>query len=186
VVVSAKEAVAVSEAEVVAGLRRGDVAVFEQVYLTHQPRLYGFVFRLLGQRDLADDVTQEVWIRLATHAPRLRPDTRIVPWLFTVARNLTLSHRRWARLDFLHRGRLSLDPPAAGASPLELASAAETERRLEAALAGLPDKYREVLLLVAVEGLPHEVAAQVIGLRPDAFRQRLLRARGMIEASLGR
>lgn len=171
------------EAELVTRLRQGDVAAFDDAYRIYQPRLYAFVLRLLRRRDLADDITQEAWMRLAAHAPRWRPDTQLWPWLITVARNLTLSFRRWARV---HGEALSdpFDPAASGASPLDLAAGAETVRRLEAALAALPDKYREVLLLVAVETLSHEVAARVVGLRPEAFRQRLSRARDMIEQRL--
>jgi RNA polymerase sigma-70 factor (ECF subfamily) len=175
---------ATSEADLVARLRQGDAAAFDEAYLAYQPRLYAFVLRLLGRRDVADDLTQETWIRLATHALRLRPDTSLGPWLFTVARNLTLSFRRWARLDLgrvLGMGGLG----AGAASPLDLAAASQTERQLEAALAALPDKYREVLLLVAVDGLAHDAAAAVVGLRRDAFRQRLSRARAMIEVRLG-
>jgi RNA polymerase sigma-70 factor (ECF subfamily) len=172
-----------SEADLVARLRQGDAAAFDEIYLVYQPRLYGFVLRLLRRRDLADDLTQETWIRLATHAPRLRPETQLGPWLFTVARNLTLSFRRWARLDAGSRQRAH--PPTSGpASPLDLAAASQTEQRLEIALAALPDKHREALLLVAVEGMSHDAAAAVVHLRPDAFRQRLSRARAMIEAQL--
>jgi RNA polymerase sigma-70 factor (ECF subfamily) len=113
----------------------------------------------------------------------LRPDTQLGAWLFTVARNLTLSFRRWARLDLT--SLLQLRTPANPVpSPLELAAASQTQRRLETALAALPDKYREVLLLIAVDGMAHEAAAAVVGLRPDAFRQRLSRARAMMEERL--
>lgn len=175
----------VSEADLVAGLRQGDATAFDAAYLAYQPRLFAFVARLLGRRDLADDLTQETWMRLATHAGRLRAETQLGPWLFTVARNLTLSYRRWTILD---RGRLQMARVYArdhdAASPLDLAAAGETERQLEAALLALPDKYREVLLLVAVDGMAHDVAAKVVDLRPDAFRQRLSRARAMIEEQL--
>ena len=172
-----------ADLDLIARLRRGDLAAFDHAYATHQPRLYAFVLRLLQRRDLADDVTQETWIRLATHAPRLRPDTQLGAWLFTVARNLTLSFRRWSRLDVA--SLLQLRRPAnLVPSPLELASASQTQRRLEAALAALPDKYREVLLLIAVDGMAHEAAAAVVGLRGDAFRQRLSRARAMMEERL--
>jgi RNA polymerase sigma factor (sigma-70 family) len=174
-----------SEAELVRRLRQGEAAAFDEVYARFHAPLYAFLARLLGRRDLAEDLAQETWIRLATHATGLRPDTRLGAWLYTVARNLTLSFRRWnafagRRLALLHRR----DPDDA-ASPFDLATASETQRRLEAALASLPEKYREVLLLIGVEGLPREDAAAVLGLRADALRQRLSRARAMIEQRLG-
>jgi RNA polymerase sigma-70 factor (ECF subfamily) len=174
-----------SEAELVRRLRQGEAAAFDEAYARFHAPLYAFLARLLGRRDLAEDLAQETWIRLATHASGLRPDTRLGAWLYTVARNLTLSFRRWSaftgrRLAILHRR-----PVEGGDSPFDLASASETHRRLEAALASLPEKYREVLLLVGVQGLPREDAAAILGLRPDALRQRLLRARAMIEEHLG-
>ena len=180
-----KQVPSVSEAQLVARLRQGDAAAFDEIYLAYQPRLYAFVLRLLHRRDVADDLTQETWIRLATHAPRLRPETQLGAWLFTVARNLTLSFRRWTRLDLGSKLWSRAHPPAgAPATPLDLAAASQAERRLEAALGALPDKYREALLLVAVEGLAHEVAAAIVGQRPEAFRQRLSRARAMLEEQL--
>jgi RNA polymerase sigma-70 factor (ECF subfamily) len=173
--------------DLVRRLRLGEAAAFDEAYARFHAPLYAFLARLLGRRDLAEDLAQETWMRLATHAGGLRPDTRLGAWLYTVARNLTLSFRRWGafskrRLAILHHRE---DVAAHGASPFELATASETQRRLEAALASLPEKYREVLLLVGVEGLPREDAAAILGLRPDALRQRLLRARGMIEERLG-
>jgi RNA polymerase sigma factor (sigma-70 family) len=175
-----------SEAELVRRLRQGEPAAFDEVYARFHAPLYAFLARLLGRRDLAEDLAQETWIRLATHAGGLRPDTRLGAWLYTVARNLTLSFRRWSafsgrRLAILHRRQDAGD----SVSPFDLATAGETQRRLEAALASLPEKYREVLLLVGVEGLPREDAAAILGLRPDALRQRLLRARAMMEDRLG-
>ena len=70
--------------------------------------------------------------------------------------------------------------------PFEQASASETEKRLERALASLPVAYREVLLLVAVERLEPGEAARVLDLKPDALRQRLARARSMLAERLAR
>jgi RNA polymerase sigma-70 factor, ECF subfamily len=126
---------------------------------------------------------QETWIRLATRAADLREDTQLGAWLFRVARNLCVSFHRARLLD---RARLALFGHGAQpeSSPFDLAAAAELERRLEAALAGLPLRYREVVLLVAVEGLTAQQAAEILRLTPEAVRQRLLRGRGMIEKQL--
>jgi RNA polymerase sigma-70 factor (ECF subfamily) len=175
-----------SEAELVRRLRQGEPAAFDEVYARFHAPLYAFLARLLGRRDLAQDLAQETWIRLATHASGLRPDTRLGAWLYTVARNLTLSFRRWSAFSGRRLALLHWRADAGDAvSPFDIATAGETQRRLEAALASLPAKYREVLLLVGVEGLPREDAAAILGLRADALRQRLARARAMIEQRLG-
>jgi RNA polymerase sigma factor (sigma-70 family) len=108
-----------------------------------------------------------------------RGGKRTRPWLFTVARNLFAS---WCRRRALDEGRLfglvlSRPGPAPRESPFEAAARTETERRLEAALAGLAPRDREVLLLVAGEDLSPAEAAAVLDLVPEALRKRLQRAR---------
>lgn len=174
------------DAAVVARLKRGDSAAFDDVVTRLRPRLYSFLTRLSRSPHLAEDLLQETWLRLATHAPDLPEDTQLAPWLFTVARNLFVSHRRWALLD---SERLRTLASALGArlddvSPFDVAAATESERRLEAALAALPVRYREVILLVAVERLEPADAARVLGINPEALRQRLSRARAILAERL--
>lgn len=167
------------------GLRSGDVAAFEAVYAAFQPRLYGFLIRMTGRRDVAEELLQETFLRLARHAPRLRPDTELTAWLFTVARNLARSWRRWSWLDGARRSALeSADRSNPQHDPLAHAAASQAARRLEAALATLKPMYREAFLLVAVDGMTPAQAATVLGLRPDALRQRLARARATLAEAL--
>ncbi len=161
-------------------LRRGDADAFDDAYELYRARLFSFLLRLCGDRALAHDLLQETWLRLARNATRLAPDTELSAWLFTVARNLHASHRRWLLLDRERLQTLHLWPRRAPHVPEELATAGETARRLEAALAALPLKYREALLLVAVEQLEPAQAAAVLGIKPEALRQRVSRARGMM------
>jgi RNA polymerase sigma-70 factor (ECF subfamily) len=106
--------------------------------------------------------------------------------LFTVARNLYLSYCRSRLVEEAHRPALMGLWPAGGSrpSPFEATAASEFERRLEAGLAALPLPYREVLLLVGVEGLRPAEAAEVCGISPEALRQRLSRARVMLRQKL--
>src|SRR4029077_19285149 len=82
------------EGVLVARLRAGDTAAFDEVYDAYRPRVFGFMLRMSRNRTLAEDLLDETWLRLVSHAPRLVPDTRIGPWLFTVARNLYWTARR--------------------------------------------------------------------------------------------
>jgi RNA polymerase sigma-70 factor (ECF subfamily) len=174
------------EIEVVARLRKGDPDAFDSVYEHFRPRLFGFLVRLSGRQDVAEDLLQETWIRLARRAPRLREDTRLAAYLFTVARNLYLSFRRWRLLDAERVQELArVHVPSEHAScPFEAVAATETEARVERALASLPLRYREVLLLTAVVGLTPSEAAGVCELRPEALRKRLSRARSMLAERL--
>jgi RNA polymerase sigma factor (sigma-70 family) len=174
------------EQALVAALRRGEGAAFDAAYARWRAPLYGFLARLSGRREVAEDLLQETWMRLALHAHRLTPDTDLSAYLFTLARNLYRSHRRWNVVDTALREAVAraLAQRRGPHTPFELAAAGQLERRLEQALAALPLRYREPLLLTAVQQLTPAQAAQVLGLKPEALRQRLSRARGMLEAQL--
>jgi RNA polymerase sigma-70 factor (ECF subfamily) len=162
------------EIKLVALLKEGDPVAFDRLYEAYRPRVFGFLARLCGRRDLAEDLLQETWIRVATRAATLKEGLPLGPWIFTVARNLYLSWRRWRLLDaerVAEMMRVNVESPDA-TSPFEHAAASETERELEQALSALPLRYREVLLLVVVEGMSHEEAAGVMELKPEALRQR--------------
>lgn len=176
----------VFDAPLVARLQAGDPSAFDEVHTALNARLFSFLLRLSRRRDVAEDLLEETWLRLVTHAKRLRPDTRLAPWLFTVARNLYVSYQRSRLLEETHAASLiGLWPGGSPRpSPFEETATNETERRIEAALAELPAAYREVLLLVGVEGFRPVDAAEVCGISPEALRQRLSRARALLTRRL--
>jgi len=168
------------------GLRRGDAAAFDAVFAAFRRRLYGYLVRMTRRRDAAEDLLQETFLRLAQHARSLDADTRLAPWLFTVAHRLVVS---WARAQAVRdqlAGDLPRREPAHDApSPLEALADSQAQLALERAFAALPAPYREVALLVGVEGLQPTEVAQILGQRPDAIRQRLARARAQLAEMLG-
>jgi RNA polymerase sigma-70 factor (ECF subfamily) len=174
------------ESLLVERMRAGDHRAFDEVYSRYRDRIYGFLLRLSGRRDVADDLFQETFLKLARYAGSLRPESDLKAWLFTVARNLYLSHRRWAALDFSRLVTLGDETNYANADPLPdtLVEGARRMRLVEQALARLSPKSREALLLVGVEGFDQERAAAVVGVTYIAFRQRLSRARAELERAL--
>ena len=175
-----------SELALVARLRASDPDAFDAVHDCFNARLFNFLARLSRRREVAEDLLEETWLRLVSRATQLRPDTRLGPWLFTVARNLHVSYRRSRMLEDSHAaGLIGLWPSGSPQpSPFDVAAAGETGRRIEAALEALPVAYREVLLLVAVEGLKPAEAAEICGVSSEAMRQRLSRARAVLAQSL--
>jgi len=175
-----------SELALVARLRASDPDAFDAVHDCFNARLFNFLARLSRRREVAEDLLEETWLRLVSRATQLRPDTRLAPWLFTVARNLHVSYRRSRMLEDSHAaGLIGLWPSGSPQpSPFDVAAAGETGRRIEAALEALPVAYREVLLLVVVEGLKPAEAAEICGVSSEAMRQRLSRARAVLGQSL--
>lgn len=169
-------------ADLVARLRTGDRAALRTVYATYSDRIFSFLLRLSKRRDVAEDLHQETWVSVSRNVERLAEDTDLAAWLFTIARNKYRSWRRWAALDFTRYvfdafDSESVSGPGAPDMGDELA-------HLELALRGLPEAHREVLLLVGVEGLEGTQAADVLGIKPEAFRQRLSRARTALSEAL--
>lgn len=167
-------------------LRRLDPRAFDLAFVVFSPRLNGWLIRMGASRTVAEELVQEAFLRLARHAPRLKDDTRVGAWLYTVTRNLWVSHRRWCWLDGTRLMELAEQaftprPP----SPAEASAASEMERRIHVAISALPEAQREVLLLVSAEGLEPQEAAEVLGIAPEAARQRLARARKTLREVLG-
>lgn len=185
-----------SEKPMVDGIRRGDRAAFDGAFTKFRARVYAFALRLSGRRDVAEDVFQETWLKLARAAPTLREDTDLTAWLFTVVRNEYVSWRRWSMFDLSRLVALGEESDHAARSdalgtsdadaPDARADAARSIARLELGLARLGPSQREVLLLIGVEGLDQEQAAEVLGIRYDALRQRLARARAQLAAEMAK
>ena len=167
-----------------AALRRLDPSAVDAAFHGYADRLNGFLVRLGASREVAEELVQETFLRLVRHAPRLDENTRIAAWLFTVARNLWRSHRRWAWVDGTKLLELAWAPSPRPITPGEALAASRLQTRLEAAVAALPEPQREVFLLVVGEGLDPQDAATILNLSPEATRQRLARARKGIEEAL--
>src|SRR4051812_21024117 len=173
-------AAAAADAALVDRLRRGERTAFRELYARFAPASFGFLLRLCGRRDDAEDLHQDVWLAIARHAARLDAETDLAAWIFTVARNRFVSSRR--RADVAVPASDPLDVDLGAAVPVSTEDPAC--RDLERALASLSDVHREVLLLVGVEGLEVAQAAAVLSIRPDAARQRLARARAALTEAL--
>lgn len=174
------------ELALVGRLRAGDPGAFDAVHDHFNTRLFNFLARLSRRREVAEDLLEETWLRLVARSADLAPDTRLGPWLFTVARNLCVSYRRSRALEDSHAaGLIGLWPSGSVApSPFDLAVASEAGQRIETAIATLPLAHREAVLLVLVEGLRPVEAAGICGVSPEAMRQRLSRARAALTESL--
>ena len=174
------------ELDLVRRVRAGDAGAFDAIHAEFNTRLFNFLARLSRRRDVAEDLLDETWLRFVDRASRLKPDTQLGPFLFTVARNLYVSYCRSRLLEEAQTadaiGLWPLGTPRP--SPFDATVANETGRRIEEAVAALPAAHREALLLVAIEGLKPAEAAAVCGVTPEAMRQRLSRARAAIARHL--
>jgi len=164
-------------------LERGDSRGFDLAYARYAERIFGFLLRLSGSRAMAEDLFQHTFMRLAQAGARLRVDSDLRAWLFSVARNAFHSHARWARSRSVEAHadvELLPAPCGAGAGPDSGLALDELER----ALAGLSPGDRELLLLFGVEGLSYAELAKVLELDQVTVRKRVSRARARLAEAL--
>src|SRR5438034_11703046 len=112
-----------------------DVTAFDEIYDIFNHRLLSFLTRMAKNRSVAEDLLEETWLRLVSGGEDLHADTRLGPWLFTVARNLFLSHcRSRAREQAYTRDLISLWHGEPSRSPYDSTFLNEFQDRLEAAM----------------------------------------------------
>lgn len=139
----------------------------EGVFREHQRGVYGYLLRVTGDRAVAEDLAQEVFLRAFRHAPGFRGDSSVRTWLFAIARNVLASHYR------RHDAKLVVDDNPD--QPLTVDPAARLG--IEETLLSLPVSSREALVLCDLLGFDPTEAAELVGITPNAFRVRLHRAR---------
>ena len=109
-----------SELEIVRRVRAGDREAFDIVHGAFNSRLFSFLARVSGNRDVAQDLLEETWLRFVANAKRLEADTRLGPWLFAVARNLHISYCRSRAIEVSHTETgIGLWPVIAQTSPFD-------------------------------------------------------------------
>ncbi len=165
--------------DVIAAAARGDLAAFERLYRQYSPRIYGLCLRLTGQREAAEDCTQESFVAAWRSLARFELRSRFSTWLHRIAVNTVLARRRGLRLEF------EVAEPASGLPEVADPRGAAPPLDLERAIAALPDGARHVLVLVGIYGFSHAEAADSLGLAEGTCKAQLHRARGLLSAALG-
>lgn len=184
--------------ELIERVRRGETEAFAELVRTYQDRVYNTCWRLCGHLEDARDLTQEAFLKAFEGLDRFRQQSSFYTWIFRIAVNLALSHRRSAK----RRGNVSLDhlTAAHGTQAEELArrvhqvaeatdppgalSDAELLGRAAHALHELDEDYRAVVVLRDIEGFDYQQIADILEIPPGTVRSRLHRGRMAIRTAL--
>ena len=168
-------------AVVAQGLKRHDPELLDSLIVQYQHRLLRYLLYLTGDREMAEDVFQETWMRVLKRGAQFDGRSRFDTWLFTIARNLVIDVRRKRTMSSLdsmresgEEGR-SFDIAAEGPSPFDTCQSNEIGQRVAEALLTLEPLHREVLVLRFHEELSLEEIAQVTRAPLSTVKSRLYR-----------
>jgi RNA polymerase sigma-70 factor (ECF subfamily) len=153
----------------------------------HQKPLINFLYRMVGDLELAVDMAQEVFTKAYLALERYDPRFRFTTWLYRIASNNAIDHLRRGKLHTVSLdhpigggGSLTLDLPSEGSSPVEEVEYRETARRLSAAIRSLPPSYRQLILLRHVHHMRYDEIATVSDLPLGTVKNRIFRARSLL------
>lgn len=175
------EAARTQNLAVAEGLRRHDPEVLDELIVLYQHRLLRYLLYLTGNREQAEDLFQETWMRVLVRGAQYNGAARFDTWLFTIARNLVIDLRRkrqMASLDEMaemNGAERSLDAVSAEKSPFEHLQTLEKGRVVSEALLGLDPIYREAIVLRFQEEMTLEEMAQVTMAPLSTVKSRLYR-----------
>ena len=161
--------------------RGGDAGAFDTLYRRHRARLFRFVVRSIRSRAVAEELYQEVWMRVIEARGSYLPKARFTTWLYTIAHNRMVDHWRRAGLSLVSLD--DADPPADTRDPARRAEAREALARFAAALEGLPPAQREAFLLHEEAGLSVAEIAAATGSNEEAAKSRLRYALAKLKAA---
>ncbi|HID90149.1 MAG TPA: sigma-70 family RNA polymerase sigma factor, partial [Anaerolineae bacterium] len=173
-----------NDAQLVRRAQRGDKAAFGELFIRYEGRIYGYLYRMVGNRAWAEDLTQEAFIRAHQHLNRFGPPYDFKSWIYRIAGNLAIDGLRRYKdeisLPDWDAGEATAPEPAderAGIDPEQEARREEVRQAIWQTLHQMPENYRQILLLRELEGLSYQEIAAVMGISLDNVRVTLHRAR---------
>ncbi len=171
-----------TDAELMREFQQGYREAFEKLVLRHQVGLFNFFMRLLGQREAAEDQTQEVFLRLYLHSGSYVETAKFTTYLYRIAKNSWIDHlRKIGRRGKMH----SLDQETAAGqnlygyldanttSPLERLEQQDRAEMVDQAIAGLPEEQRVVFVLSEVQGMKYAEIAATLGIPVGTVKSRM-------------
>ena len=188
-----QEAIRQENLAIAAGLKHQEAGLLDQLIVRYQHRLLRYLLFLTSSRELAEDLFQEVWMRVLMRGGQFNGKSRFDTWLFTIARNLVIDYRRkrtLASLDELFEGSSDEDRPMSfeitdeQPTPFDRLASGEDRERISSALLSLDTVYREVLVLRFHEELSLQEIATVTRAPLSTVKSRLYRCLAAIKPIL--
>jgi len=165
---------------------RGEKEVFGRLVERYQDRVFNTLLRVLGNRDDARDLVQDAFVQAFVKLDTFRGDAKFRSWLYRIAMNLALSHRRCRPTDSLDASKENVGEEPVAQQPTAAQEMIELERaeQLQQALLKLNDGHRQILVLRELEGFSYETISEILELPVGTVRSRLFRARMQLKEQL--
>lgn len=178
-----------SDAELIERFNRGEKEVFNVLADRYAGRAYQIAYGVLGSREDAEEVAQDVFVRIYKALPRFRGDSRFSTWMYRIAMNLARNKYRWNKSRGSQK-KISLEEteeeednsygiqvPAKEPSPDEQADLTEYQQKVMREINNLPALYKEALILRNVEEMSYEQIAEILDCKLGTIKSRIARAR---------
>jgi len=175
-----------SDEALILAVQQGDRQAFDRLVARYKIRLYNFVLRMVADPDLAEEITQDAFVRAYLHADKYRTIARFSTWLYTIAINLVRNQaRRRKRSPILRmplvgrddEDKVELEAPDTAPLPDEDLEKREVQRHISEIMVKIPAHYREPFILREVHDMSYEEIAAATGLKLGTVRSRINRAR---------
>lgn len=188
----------VNEARFIERLKRHDERAFLELVQIYQARVYKLVLRMLGRREEAEDMAQEVFVQVFKAVSTFRADSKLSTWIYRIAINVCknrikyLSRRKNDAQDEYDSSEEHVDLELSHGTvsqlsrPDQLVEGYQLERIVERAIAELEPDFREILVLRDIEDLSYEELSAITGLPDGTVKSRLHRARSMLKSAVER
>lgn len=185
----------VADEQLMLSYRDGDAAAFDELYRRHKGPLYRFVLRSIRERGIAEELYQEIWMRVIEARGRYQVQARFSTWLYTIAHHRMVDHWRKKGLSLVSLeataddGESERAAPAAaadpGSDPLRQIEGREALARFQRALLALPPVQREVFLLHQEAEMSVAEIARATGSNEEAAKSRLRYALSKLKEAMG-
>ena len=170
-----------ADADLVRRAADGELRALERLYRRHVDRVYALCLRMTADERAAEELTQDVWVRVWRKAGSWRGEAAFTTWLHRVTANLVRDRgRRRARREEREAPRAAAGPSDESRPPPPV----EDRLALEAAIRELPDRARQVFVLHDVQGYPHAEVAGMLGIAEGTSKSHLHRARKLLRSEL--
>ena len=174
-----------SEWDLIKAVQGGDKQAYNRLYQEYIGQVYGLCLRLTGEKMLAEDAAQEVFIQLWRKIGNFKGDSKFSTWLHTVTSNITISYIRkqkgWLQKMFNIEDYVAMN----GGSGLPEAEESSSSVDIESYVARLPERARLVFVLHAIEGYRHEEIATMTNMAVGSSKAQFHRAKQLLKEWMG-